>query len=315
MEMSSFPPTRRNDPLLEGAQQLALHRLGKLAHLVEEEGPAVRRLEEPLLRLHGPGEGAANVPEQLALDQRLGDGGAVDRDEGELLPGAAGVEGGGHQLLPRSALAQDHHVGVGGGDPVDQLEDPQDRLAASDDPLVGGGPPDRFAQRLPAAGVVFLSREGGPHQLAEVRVVERLGEVVVRPVPDRLLGRLDGRVGGEHDHLGPRIFLHGRAQHLQPVVVLRHPQVGEDEVVRVRRDRGFRLGEGGGRVDLEPFLLEEELQHLPKALLVVDDEDVLLQPASSLLGGAGSPARPLHPFRRHAMCVEPSRRTRSAIAG
>ncbi len=235
--------------------------------------------------------------------------------KGNAFPWAAGVEGGGHQLLSRAALTEDHHVGVGGCDPVDQLEDTQDRLAASDDPLVRGGPTDRFAQRLPAAGVVFLSREGGPHQLAEVRVVERLREVVVRTVPDRLLGRLNGRVGGEYDHLGPRIFPHGRAQHPQPVVVLRHPQVGEDEVVRVRRDRGLRLGEGGCRVDLEPLLFKEELEHLPKALLVVDDEDVLLQPASSFLGRGGSPARPLHPFRRHATCVEPSLRTRSAIAG
>jgi hypothetical protein len=34
-----------------------------------------------------------------------------------------------------------------------------------------------------------------------------------------------------------------------------------------------------------------------------------------VLAGTGSPARPLHPFRRHAMCVEPSLRTRSDIAG
>ena len=54
----------------------------RLPHLVQEEGAAVGRLEEALLVLVGVGEGALHVAEQLALQQRVGKGPAVDGDEG-----------------------------------------------------------------------------------------------------------------------------------------------------------------------------------------------------------------------------------------
>ena len=66
---SSVPPTRRILLLLEGAQQLHLHGGRRLAHLVEEEGAAVGRLEEALLVLVGVREGALHVAEQLALEE------------------------------------------------------------------------------------------------------------------------------------------------------------------------------------------------------------------------------------------------------
>ena len=67
--------------LLEQPQDLRLRQRGHLADLVEEDGAAVALLElaDPLAV--GPGERALLVPEQLALQQRFGDGGAVDRQE------------------------------------------------------------------------------------------------------------------------------------------------------------------------------------------------------------------------------------------
>ena len=56
-------------PLLQDAQQLDLRLERQLADLVEEQRPAVRQLEPPLAPLHGAGEGALLVTEQLALDQ------------------------------------------------------------------------------------------------------------------------------------------------------------------------------------------------------------------------------------------------------
>src|SRR6185295_3274280 len=66
---------------LENAQQLRLHGQRQLADLVEEQRAAVGRLEQPRLVVGRAGERAAHVPEQLALEQRFDDGGAVDGDE------------------------------------------------------------------------------------------------------------------------------------------------------------------------------------------------------------------------------------------
>ena len=70
-----------DDPLLERAQQLHLQRERHLADLVEEQRAAVGRLELALLVGDRAGEGALHVAEQLALEQVLGDGAAVDGDE------------------------------------------------------------------------------------------------------------------------------------------------------------------------------------------------------------------------------------------
>ncbi len=53
----------------------------------------------------GAGVGAAAVAEQLGLDQRLGQGRAVDRDEGAVAPRAAGVHGAREDLLADPGLA------------------------------------------------------------------------------------------------------------------------------------------------------------------------------------------------------------------
>ena len=68
--------------LLQDAQELNLHLRADLADLVEEQRAALGLLEEPALRRAGPRERAALVAEELALQDGLGQGAAVDRDEG-----------------------------------------------------------------------------------------------------------------------------------------------------------------------------------------------------------------------------------------
>ena len=53
------------------------------------------------------------VAEQLALQQVLRDGGAVDRDEGPRRRGAQVVQRAGEQLLAGAALAQQQHADIG----------------------------------------------------------------------------------------------------------------------------------------------------------------------------------------------------------
>src|SRR5260221_4596682 len=67
-------------PLLEHAQEFGLQAERQLADLVEEQRAAVGHLEAAGFLLGGAGERALLVAEQLALDQRLGERRAVDRD-------------------------------------------------------------------------------------------------------------------------------------------------------------------------------------------------------------------------------------------
>src|SRR5436305_1270388 len=73
--------------------------------------------------LPGPGEGAAGVAEQLALQQLGRQAGAVDGDEGPAGPRAAGVDSAGQHALAGAALAADQHGGVAGRRPEDDVED------------------------------------------------------------------------------------------------------------------------------------------------------------------------------------------------
>src|SRR6185503_17860513 len=102
--------------LLEGAQELRLQSEGEVADLVEEERAAARLHEEAGARVARIGERAAHVPEQLALEKALGDGGAADRDE---RPGAArslAMQRPRRDLLPGTALARDEDGRVGSRD-------------------------------------------------------------------------------------------------------------------------------------------------------------------------------------------------------
>src|SRR5919112_2367554 len=68
-------------PLFEHPKELGLRRKRQLADLVEEESSPFRSLEGALPGAHRAGEGPALVTEELALDQALGQRGAVERGE------------------------------------------------------------------------------------------------------------------------------------------------------------------------------------------------------------------------------------------
>ena len=71
----------------EEAEQQPLHAQRHLADFVEEDGAFVGGLELARLVAIGAGEAALHVTEELGFEQRLGQAGAVDRDEGALARG------------------------------------------------------------------------------------------------------------------------------------------------------------------------------------------------------------------------------------
>src|SRR5215468_8790788 len=72
---------------------------------------------------HGSSEGAAHVPEELALEQGGREGRAVDRLEWRLPTGALRVDCPRYQLFARPGFAPDQHGAMRRGDASDQGED------------------------------------------------------------------------------------------------------------------------------------------------------------------------------------------------
>jgi hypothetical protein len=72
-------PHRAYRPLLQGAQELRLNLEGHVTDLVQKDRSAVRLDEETHALRLGVGEGAANVAEELALEERRRHRRAVDR--------------------------------------------------------------------------------------------------------------------------------------------------------------------------------------------------------------------------------------------
>ncbi len=127
------PPTGKDALVFDDPEQLDLQRQRHLADLVEEQRALARRDEEPLVRLHRRRERAADVAEELALEQRLGNRAAVDRHEGRVVSRAFGVHRARDQLLAGSALAGDQHVARRARGQGDLLVERADRVALADE--------------------------------------------------------------------------------------------------------------------------------------------------------------------------------------
>ena len=85
--------------VLEEAEEGHLPLRGEGVHLVQEEGATFGEGDQARLILLGVGKGALAVAEQLALDEGVRDGPAVDGDERPILAGALVVDGPSRQLL------------------------------------------------------------------------------------------------------------------------------------------------------------------------------------------------------------------------
>ena len=95
--------------LLQDAQKFDLHIEGNFGQFVEKQSAAVGLLKAASAPGVRPGKGTFFVPEQLALDQALVEGGAVDGDKGVVGAGACFVYCARHQLLASARLTSQQH--------------------------------------------------------------------------------------------------------------------------------------------------------------------------------------------------------------
>ena len=119
--------------LLEGSQKLGLQLQRNVSDLVEEKAAVVRQFKAADLLHDGSGEGALLVPEQLALQQSAGYGGAIQPYKRMVPAGAQSVDGASDQLLAGAGLPLDQHGRVGVRHGFDLLENPFKRRALTDD--------------------------------------------------------------------------------------------------------------------------------------------------------------------------------------
>ncbi len=253
------PAEAAERPLLQDAQQLHLRRRRHLRDLVEEERPAIRELEAALAAVGRAGERALLVAEDLALEQRLGNRGAVDRHERHLRARAQLVDGLRDQLLAGARLAPDEHRCLRRRGLLDRLVDlPHLRAVA-----------DHLAERAVLAKLL-------PQDLHLAQRVLALDDLVEE---DLQALRLD-RLGQEDDDRQRVAFVLEHAQQLEAAHA-RHDEVADDDRRSERGDtlkRFLAVRRGIGR---EPPGAHEFGQAKAGRRLVLDDENALTRSGRS----------------------------------
>src|SRR6516164_5835245 len=260
--------------LLEHAQHLGLGGRRHVADLVEEEGAAVALLELADATAVGAGEGALLVAEQLALQQVLRDGGAVEGQERCPGAGAMLVDGAGDQFLAGATLPRNQHGKGLVGDTADGLVRFLHPRAGADDGFAG-----EFFVRRRLRDHGWLAHQAGDLQgLADYPVqflhIERFEQVVVSPVPHRLDGRVGRPDHGDKHDRDAGVNGADLVQDLQARLV-RQAQVEENDI-RGRRPNALealatRVGDldsvfGGGEAVAD--LLREQVR------VIIDQQQV-----------------------------------------
>jgi hypothetical protein len=190
---------RPHHALLQHAQQLDLQRQRHVADLVQQHRAAVRRGDQALPVPLRPRERTLHMPEQLGLQQRLGDGRAVDRDKRLARTRAGLVDRTGQQFLARAALAADQHAGVRGRHQPRLGQHLGHAGAAADDLAAPGAiaVERRRPRRVHAQRLLYLGQQ--------LLAVEGLGQVGVRAARRGVHRIRDAAVRGQQDDRQRRV--------------------------------------------------------------------------------------------------------------
>ena len=275
---------------MQDAQQLDLKGRRGVADFIEQQGAAIGTLEQPDVILMSAGEGAAFVPEQLGLQQGVGQRRAVLHDEGIARARAGVMDGPGQQLFARPRLAQQQHRQIVARDPCGQLADRIQRSAgaAHDTRKIEGvaHPLQRFpaaaAQRW-RAGAQFQvqSLHMVLQRLALDRIAHGVEQVFRQPGLEQVLidtGLIDARddvfrigVARQHDADHPRPAL---AHFLEKfdTADMGHALVAEDHRHHMLFKEFTCLRGGLGQQHLE-FLIEYPAQRFARTQLIVHYQD------------------------------------------
>jgi hypothetical protein len=243
--------------VLDEAQELGLQVGAHVADFIEEHGATLGLFEATDTAGVGAGERALLVAEEFGLEQRFGDGGAVDGDERAVLPFAVFVEGTADEFLAGPRLAGDEHIDIESGDHADAFEDLLHGGRLADEAVLprGGAAADAEAPEAAALAEVGLLHDdaGIGEDASETSAIDRLEEVL--PVAVACGGHRVFGVARRRDHDGDEPVVLG-AEQREPVVPAWIGEVAIDDEqlpafgVHEAQDGREILGDGdvGGRV-------------------------------------------------------------------
>ena len=178
---------------------------------VEEQGAAVGEFKLAHAAGRRIGKRALFVAEQLAFDQRLGEGGAVQRYKRAVPPSAVVMQGLGDQFLAGAALTGDQHRCPAVGDLFDLAVNLLHWPTFADE-VVKRISLSHLCTQLFDFAFELLRVERAVHDDPEFFDVERLREIVCRPQLHGIDRRFHGLRAGQHDDRG-RVLL--RPQRLE----------------------------------------------------------------------------------------------------
>ncbi len=245
--------------------------------------PRPAATNSPAWSRSAPVKRAADVAEELVLQQVVGDRRAVDGEEHGVGVGAEGVQGPGHQLLARARFPGDQHRAPGRADLADQRLHGLHHRAAADqrvEVLVG--------VELPPQGLVLEQQPAILHEPVDLgqQLLEhhRLHQIIMGPALECGHRVLDRGVGRDHDEerLGPDLE---RAVQKRQAVAAGKLDVAEHHVGLERGDQAQRRGHVHGRGHVVRLALEELLERGRDDFFIIDDEDAAARVAESPASG------------------------------
>jgi len=212
------------------------------------------------------------VAEEFALNEGVGDGGAVDAYEGAGSAMAAQMDCHGDQFLACAGLAGDQDGAFGGSHPVDaRIDILHDGTCADHAVAVHdlGGHPAVFLLQPPPSQGAFHSQQH-PFQ------IDRLFEKIERPQPGRLDGTVDrGMAGDDHQRQARRQI--GRLfEHLHAIQT-GHGEVDETDVQPPGGDLLDRFVTVARHHDLVLLALQHGGQLRRECAVVLGDENTPLE--------------------------------------
>ncbi len=263
-----------NALFLKQPQDLRLYPERHVPDFVQKHGPAVGLLNAAHPPTDRPRERPFLVTEQLAFEQRFGNGHAIDHHEGLLGTQTVLVNRPGNELLPRPRLAANQHRGVRRSHPSNGLVDILHGLAPAD---------DRVEQcRCRGVRPITVESHAGSHEPSrvdgladqgeDVRNVEWLQNVIESAHLGRLDRRLRAAVGCHNDDGELRLQDANPLERLQ-AAHSRQSDIHDEQIKAARLNLGdSRLGRRShtNRVSL---LNQQLLEALPQLGVVVDDQD------------------------------------------
>ena len=263
----------------EDPQQFGLHREGKFADFVEEDGPAVGDFEQPGAGGIGAGERAAAVSEEFAFDEIFGEGAAVDRDHRSIRAEAGVMQGAGDEFFAAPGFAADQDGAFGRPDFGDQPFERLHRVAVTDQFAAPFGLSEAVPKgdELPLGVKTFGDAFEEPGDFFERA---GFGEVVERLVFEGGDRRFLARLARHHDHFDFGAEFAGPLDDLDPRHAW-HVDIDDHAVERFSLEGGNggrAVGADGDRVATSGQVGVDQLLQVG---FVVGEED----PQPRLVGG------------------------------